>query len=240
VSLLPEAERHVLEAALLANAHAQHEALRALLDASSDHWSFEDPCLPLLSSELRSIRASAADRHHCSTAQQPSPRPSAASMVPSDRSPPRCESSSCRADVTHSHGVRECLNPRSTTIWPVAEKADASRSARSNNLAARYHRGAMRKRSRCSRAGRATLARRIVVGLHGCRRSISRIGALLSQQQVRRTTVGAILKAGGSLRPSAGPPHHHDLHGLTPQQFDAILGLPEPNPVQKPDRWKPS
>jgi hypothetical protein len=24
------------------------------------------------------------------------------------------------------------------------------------------------------------------------------------------------------------------------KQFDAILGLPEPNPVQKPDRWKPS
>jgi hypothetical protein len=58
--------------------------------------------------------------------------------------------------------------------------------------------------------------------------------------QVRRTTVGAILKAGGSLRPSSGPPHHHDLYGLTPRQFDAILGLPEPNPVQKPDRWKPS
>ena len=58
--------------------------------------------------------------------------------------------------------------------------------------------------------------------------------------QVRRTTVLAILKAGGSLRPSSGPPHHHDLYGLTPQQFDAILGLPEPNPVQKPDRWKPS
>jgi hypothetical protein len=58
--------------------------------------------------------------------------------------------------------------------------------------------------------------------------------------QVRRTTIGAILKAGGSLRPSSGPPHHHDLYGLTPQQFDAILGLPEPNPVQKPDRWKPS
>ena len=63
--------------------------------------------------------------------------------------------------------------------------------------------------------------------------------------QVRRTTVGAILTAGGSLRPSSGRPHHHDLYnhdlyGLTPQQFDAILGLAEPNPVQKPDRWTPS
>ena len=58
--------------------------------------------------------------------------------------------------------------------------------------------------------------------------------------QVRRTTVGAILKAGGSLRPSSGPPHHHDLYGLTPQEFDAILGLPEPNPIPKQDRWEPS
>ena len=41
--LLPEAERRVLEAALLSNAHAQHKALETLLDASSDHWGFEDP-----------------------------------------------------------------------------------------------------------------------------------------------------------------------------------------------------
>ncbi len=42
-SLLPEAERHALEAALLAGVREQHEALKALLDASSDHWGFEDP-----------------------------------------------------------------------------------------------------------------------------------------------------------------------------------------------------
>jgi hypothetical protein len=42
-TLLPEAERYALEAALLSNAYAQHEALKALLDASSDHWGFEDP-----------------------------------------------------------------------------------------------------------------------------------------------------------------------------------------------------
>jgi hypothetical protein len=41
--LLPEAERRALEAALLSTAHAQHEALKQLLDASSDHWGFEDP-----------------------------------------------------------------------------------------------------------------------------------------------------------------------------------------------------
>ena len=58
--------------------------------------------------------------------------------------------------------------------------------------------------------------------------------------QVRRTTVGAVLSAGGSLRLSAGPPYHCDLHGLTPRQFDAILSVPEPNPVPKPDRWQPS
>ena len=41
--LIAKAERRALEAALLSNAHAQHEALRQLLDESSDHWGFEDP-----------------------------------------------------------------------------------------------------------------------------------------------------------------------------------------------------
>jgi hypothetical protein len=63
---------------------------------------------------------------------------------------------------------------------------------------------------------------------------------LCRNNQVRRATVEEILKAGGSLQPSSGPPHHHDLSGLTPQQFDAILGVPEPNPVPKLDRWQPS
>lgn len=58
--------------------------------------------------------------------------------------------------------------------------------------------------------------------------------------QIRRTTVEAILDAGGTLRRSPGPPFHHDLYGLTPQQFDAILSGPEPNPVPKPGRWTPS
>lgn len=58
--------------------------------------------------------------------------------------------------------------------------------------------------------------------------------------KIRRTTVEAILAAGGSLRASPGPPYHHDLSGLTAQQFDAILSLPEPNPVPKADRWMPS
>lgn len=41
--LSPETSRHALEAALLARMQAQHEALKALLHASSDHWGFEDP-----------------------------------------------------------------------------------------------------------------------------------------------------------------------------------------------------
>jgi hypothetical protein len=41
--LSPETSRHGLEAVLLARLQAQHEALKALLDASSDHWGFEDP-----------------------------------------------------------------------------------------------------------------------------------------------------------------------------------------------------
>jgi hypothetical protein len=57
--------------------------------------------------------------------------------------------------------------------------------------------------------------------------------------RVRRTTVEAVLAAGGMLRPSAGPPHHHDLSGLTPEKFDAILGEPEFNPVAIEHRWTP-
>ena len=57
--------------------------------------------------------------------------------------------------------------------------------------------------------------------------------------QIRRTTVHAVLAAGGSLRLSPGPPFHHDLFGLTPDQFDAILGVPAPNPVPKSVRWTP-
>lgn len=43
VRTLLEAERDALEVTLLANVHAQREALNALLAASSDHWGFEDP-----------------------------------------------------------------------------------------------------------------------------------------------------------------------------------------------------
>lgn len=41
--LSPATSRDALETLLLARMQAQHEALKALLDASSDHWGFEDP-----------------------------------------------------------------------------------------------------------------------------------------------------------------------------------------------------
>ncbi len=69
--------------------------------------------------------------------------------------------------------------------------------------------------------------------------SFSELARSCRNNQIRCTTVQAVLAAGGSLRPSPGPPHHHDLFGLTPEQFDAILSVPEPNPVPKPDRWTP-
>lgn len=69
--------------------------------------------------------------------------------------------------------------------------------------------------------------------------SLSELARSCRNNQVRRTTVQAVLEAGGSLRPSPGPPHHHDLFGLTPEQFDAILSAPEPNPVPKLERWTP-
>ena len=69
--------------------------------------------------------------------------------------------------------------------------------------------------------------------------TLSELARSCRNNQIRRTTVLAVLAAGGSLRASPGPPHHHDLFGLTPEQFDAILTVPETNPVPKPDRWTP-
>ena len=69
--------------------------------------------------------------------------------------------------------------------------------------------------------------------------SLQELARSCRNNQIRHTTIQAVLAAGGSLRPSLGPPHHHDLFGLTPEQFDAILSVPEPNPVPKLDRWTP-
>ena len=51
---------------------------------------------------------------------------------------------------------------------------------------------------------------------------------------VRRTTLGQVREAGGSLMPSHGsgaPSHHCDLVGLTAAAFDAILSPEERNPI---------
>jgi hypothetical protein len=81
--------------------------------------------------------------------------------------------------------------------------------------------------------------RQILVG-HARRQHADKPGAILSQQPSQTHDGWAVRSAGGSLRLSAGPPYHCDLYGLTPQPFDAILSVPEPNPVPKPDRWQPS
>jgi hypothetical protein len=63
------------------------------------------------------------------------------------------------------------------------------------------------------------------------------LAASCRNNRVRRTTVGEVLAAGGSLERTEGPPHHHDLRGLTPEAFHSILGGPELNPVPLAERW---
>jgi hypothetical protein len=84
--------------------------------------------------------------------------------------------------------------------------------------------------SRVTAAGPCSLARRF---------EFVELARSCPNNRVRRTTVAALLAAGGSLRASPGPPHHHDLWGLTPERVDPILGEPEPNPVVTEDRWTP-
>jgi hypothetical protein len=79
-----------------------------------------------------------------------------------------------------------------------------------------------------------------MVGLHWCRSSVLRTGPLLPQQPGQTHHGGGDSERGWVAPAIAGPPHHHDLYGLTPQQFDAILSVAEPNPVPRLDRWKPS
>ncbi len=57
---------------------------------------------------------------------------------------------------------------------------------------------------------------------------------------VRRTTVGQARAMGVRLIPTdlpGYPPYHCELLGLTPEDFDSILGPPERNPVPQSDRW---
>jgi hypothetical protein len=58
--------------------------------------------------------------------------------------------------------------------------------------------------------------------------------------RVRRTTVGKAASRGAVMVPTddpGDPPYHCELSGLTPEEFDSILGPPEPNPVPAGDRW---
>lgn len=67
------------------------------------------------------------------------------------------------------------------------------------------------------------------------------LAASVRNNQVRRTTVGRVLAAGGTLVPTPGPnesPNHCNLYGLTAEQLDTILSRAEPNPVPKEDRWR--
>ena len=67
------------------------------------------------------------------------------------------------------------------------------------------------------------------------------LAASVPNNRVRRTTVARVLATGGSLDPTddpGDPPNHCNLFGLTPEQLDAILEAPEPNPVPKEQRWR--
>lgn len=96
---------------------------------------------------------------------------------------------------------------------------------------------------RCGAAGTDGLSDRL--GRHGEWSVYSAPGVAFEElcrscpnTRVRRTTVGAALLAGGSLRPSDGPPYHCDLGGLTPEGFDAILESPEANPALQEGRFR--
>ncbi len=73
--------------------------------------------------------------------------------------------------------------------------------------------------------------------------SFTHLAASVRNNRVRSTTLQAVYRLGGKLevaRTRHGPPYHCDLSGLTPEQFDSILGPAEPNPVPRHERWKPA
>ena len=68
------------------------------------------------------------------------------------------------------------------------------------------------------------------------------LAASVRNNQLRTTTVRAILAVGGTLVPDLsgdGPPYHCELSGLTPEQLDSILKPAERNPVPLTKRWMP-
>ena len=71
---------------------------------------------------------------------------------------------------------------------------------------------------------------------------IEALAASVPNNRLRRTTVRAVLRVGGTLRPTrgrGGPPYHCGLAGLTAEAFGRILRPPEPNPVPVGKRWFP-
>lgn len=68
------------------------------------------------------------------------------------------------------------------------------------------------------------------------------LASSVRNNQIRRTTAGAVMELGGSLiadRSGDAPPYHCHLSGLTPEQLDSILEPPERNPVPVHRRWMP-
>ncbi len=54
------------------------------------------------------------------------------------------------------------------------------------------------------------------------------LAGCLPHSRVRRMTLGALRAAGGELDVSHGPSDFHcDLHGISPEIFDSLLGEPE-------------
>jgi hypothetical protein len=71
--------------------------------------------------------------------------------------------------------------------------------------------------------------------------SLYALAGSVRNNQLRRTTVAAVLALGGSVTVDLtgdAPPYHCDLTGLTPKQLDSILEPTEPNPVPLEERWK--
>jgi hypothetical protein len=65
------------------------------------------------------------------------------------------------------------------------------------------------------------------------------LASAVPDNQVRRTALHALLALGATIVPTdnpGGPPYHRELLGLTPEEFDSILGEPEPNPAPKNER----
>jgi hypothetical protein len=63
--------------------------------------------------------------------------------------------------------------------------------------------------------------------------SVADLSQGLNNGQVRATTVGAVRQAGGDVIVTSGQSAFHaTLTGLTPQQINAVLGVPIPNPAR--------